>query len=339
MVTDQGRTMQAVVSFRGLPIGDEDSLVSAELPLPELRPHDILVQVQAVSVNPVDVKRRAGLRDGAGPTVLGYDGAGIVSAVGPAAVRYKVGDEVYYAGDVTRQGSNAAYQAVDERIVGRKPTQFSFAQAAAMPLTTITAWETLFEKFRLTATSEGALLVLSGAGGVGSILTQLAKKLTRLTVIATASREESRAFARAMGADHVVDHHGDLAANVRAVVPDGADYIFSPYSAANLDAFAAIAKPFGEITAIDGPPGLDLSLLVSKSVSWHWELMFTRSMYDTPDLIEQQRLLARAADLFDEGTLSSTLTTTLEGFTPATLRRAHEIVESGHAVGKVVVAR
>lgn len=339
MVIDQDRTMQGIVSFRGLPIEDDDSLVAAEIPLPELRPHDILVRVEAVSVNPVDVKRRVGLPVGRDPKVLGYDAAGVVSAVGPAALRYKVGDEVYYAGDVTRQGSNAAYQAVDERIVGRKPTQLSFAQAAAMPLTTITAWETLFEKFRLTATSEGTLLVLSGAGGVGSILTQLAKKLTRLTVIATASREESRAFAHKMGADEIVDHHGDLAANVLAVAPNGADYIFSPYSAANLNAFAAITKPFGEITAIDGPPGLDLSLLVSKSVSWHWELMFTRSMYNTPDLIEQQRLLARAADLFDEGALSSTLTTTLEGFTPANVRRAHEIVESGHAIGKVVVVR
>jgi len=339
MVIGQDGTMQAIVSFRGLPIVDDDSLVAAEMPLPELRRRDILVRVEAVSVNPVDVKRRASLTAGSDPKVLGYDAAGVVSAVGPSVRHYKVGDEVYYAGDVTRQGSNAAYQAVDERIVGRKPAQFSFAEAAAMPLTTITAWETLFEKFRLTATSEGTLLVLSGAGGVGSILTQLAKKLTRLTVIATASREESRAFAREMGADNVVDHHGDLAANVLAVAPNGADYIFSPYSAANLDVFAAIAKPFGEITAIDGPPGLDLSLFVSKSVSWHWELMFTRSMYDTPDLIEQQRLLDRSAELFDEGTLSSTLTTTLEGFTPANLRRAHEIVESGHAIGKVVVTR
>ncbi len=339
MVTDQGQTMQAIVSFRGLPIADEESLVAAEIPLPELRPRDILVRVEAVSVNPVDVKRRAGLPAGGDPKVLGYDAAGVVSAVGPSVRHYTVGDEVYYAGDVTRQGSNAAYQAVDERIVGRKPTQLSFADAAAMPLTTITAWETLFEKFRLSATSEGTLLVLSGAGGVGSILTQLAKNLTRLTVIATASREESRAFAHKMGADDVIDHRGDLAANVLAVAPNGADYIFSPYSAANLDAFTAIAKPFGEITAIDGPRGLDLSPLVSKSVSWHWELMFTRSMYNTPDLIEQQRLLNRAAELFDEGTLSSTLTTTLEGFTPANLRRAHEIIEAGHAIGKVVVVR
>ena len=339
MATDQDRTMQGIVSFRGLPIEDEESLVAAELPLPELKAHDILVRVEAVSVNPVDVKNRAGLPVGTVPKVLGYDAAGVVDAIGSSVQRYKVGDEVYYAGDITRQGSNAEYQAVDERIVGRKPVKLSFAEAAAMPLTTITAWEALFEKLRLTATSKGTLLVLSGAGGVGSIITQLAKKLTRLTVIATASREESGAFARKMGADYVVDHRGDLAANVRAVAPEGTDYIFSPYSGSNIEAFAAIAKPFSEIVAIDGTSGLELRPLMSKSVTWHWELMFTRSMYNTPDLIEQQHLLTRSADLFDDGTLITTLNTTLKGFTPVNLRRAHQIVESGHAIGKVVVTR
>jgi zinc-binding alcohol dehydrogenase family protein len=261
----------------------------------------------------------------------------VVEAVGARVTSHAIGDEVYYAGDVTRQGSNAELQAVDERIVGRKPSSLSFAEAAAMPLTTITAWESLFERLRLSKDSEGTLLVVSAAGGVGSILTQLAKKLTALTVIGTASRPESAAFARSMGADQVVDRHGDLAASVKRIVPGGADYIFSPYSATNIPAYAEIAKPFGQIVAIDGPRGLELQVCVSKSITWHWQFMFTRSMYGTPDMVEQQRLLNRAAGLFDDRTLVPTLTTTLEGFTPDNLRQAHAWVESGQAIGKVVV--
>ncbi len=331
--------MQAIVSYEGLPIDDERSLVPAEMPTPELRPHDLLVQVHAVSVNPVDVKSRAGLSPQSAPKVLGYDAAGVVTAVGSAVTSYAVGDDVFYAGDITRQGTNAELHAVDERIVGRKPSSLSWAEAAAMPLTTITAWETLFEKFRVTESTEGTLLVLSGAGGVGSILTQLAKTLTRLTVIATASREESRSFATRMGADHVVDHSGDLAAEVLAIVPDGTDFIFTPFSRDAVPTFATVAKPFSQITAIDGTTGLELQVLMAKSITWHWELMFTRSMFGTPDLAEQGILLNKAADLFDKGTLGSTLTTTLNGFTPENLREAHRLVEAGQMVGKVVVTR
>jgi NADPH2:quinone reductase len=331
--------MHAVVSYRGLPVDDERSLVEAEIPVPELLPHDLLVRVAAVSVNPVDVKRRAGLPESAAPTVLGYDAAGVVEAVGPAVTGYAAGDEVFYAGDITRSGSNAEYQAVDARIVGHKPKRLSWAEAAAVPLTAITAWESLFERFRLTETSEGTLLVLPGAGGVGSILIQLAKRCTRLTVIATASRGESTDFALSMGADHVVDHHGDLAAAVLAIAPDGTDYIFSAHSAATVPAFVAMAKPFSEITAIDDATGIELQLLKSKSLTWHWELMFTRSLFGTPDLAEQGVLLDRVADLLDDGTLRATLTTTLDGFTAANLRQAHRLVESGRMVGKVVVAR
>jgi zinc-binding alcohol dehydrogenase family protein len=331
--------MHAVVSYRGLPVDDERSLVEAEIPVPELLPHDLLVRVAAVSVNPVDVKRRAGLPESAAPTVLGYDAAGVVEAVGPAVTGYAAGDEVFYAGDITRPGSNAEYQAVDERIVGHKPKRLSWAEAAAMPLTTITAWETLFERFRLTETSEGTLLVLPGAGGVGSILIQLAKRRTRLTVIATASRGESRDFALSMGADHVVDHHGDLAGAALAIAPDGTDYIFSAHSASTVPAFVAMAKPFSEITAIDDATDVDLQLLKPKSLTWHWELMFTRSIFGTPDLAEQGILLDLAAALLNDGTLRTTLTTTLEGFTAASLKQAHRLVESGRMVGKVVVVR
>lgn len=332
-------TMHAIVAPSGLPISDPGSLVDVRVPLPELRPHDLLVRVEAVSVNPVDVKRRAGAEVSEPGTIFGFDAAGTVVAVGDAVTSHAVGDEVYYAGDVSRSGSNADYQAVDERIVGRKPRTLTFAEAAAMPLTTITAWEALFDKLGATAETEGTLLVLSGAGGVGSILTQLAKKLTRLSVVATASRPESREFAVAMGADHVVDHHGDLAAHVRAVAPDGTDYIFTPQTAANGAAFADIAKPFSAIVAIDGAPDGVIESLKQLSVSWHWEWMFARPVFNTPDIIRQQELLNAAADLFDDGSLVSTLTTTLDGFTAETLREAHRLVETGGMIGKVVVTR
>jgi zinc-binding alcohol dehydrogenase family protein len=331
--------MTVIGSYRGLPITDAQSLVEAELPLPELRPHDILVHVAAVSVNPADVKRRAAAPTAETPTVLGFDAAGTVVAVGPEATGYAVGDEVYYAGDVSRPGSNAEYHAVDSRIVGRKPVSLSWAQAAAVPLTTITAWEALFDKFKLTSDSTGTLLVVAGAGGVGSMLIQLAKKLTKLTVIATASREESRDWASSLGADAVVDHSGDFAANVLAEVPDGVDYIFSPYSKGNVENYAKVAKTFGEVCAIDGHPDLDLQPLMQKSISWHWEWMFTRSVFQTADINAQRDLLDRASQMFDAGDLRSTLTSELVGFTAENLRQAHQLVESGRTIGKVVVVR
>lgn len=328
--------MHAIVAPRGLPISDPESLVDMTLPRPQLGPRDLLVRVEAVSVNPVDVKRRASTKS---PVVLGFDAAGTVEAIGEDVTHYAVGDEVYYAGAVNRPGSNAEFQAVDERIVGRKPTSLTFVEAAALPLTAITAWESLFDRFGLTAESEGDLLVLAGAGGVGSILIQLAKKLTRVRVIATASRDDSRAYALAMGADLVVDHSGDLAGNVLDVAPDGTDYIFTSHTAGNIEAFAKIAKAFSAITAIDGHSGLPLEKLQQKSISWHWEWMFTRPVSQTPDMGEQRVLLNRVADLVDDGTLVTTLQTTITGFTAENLREAHRLVESGRTIGKVVVGR
>ena len=328
--------MHAIVAPRGLPISDPGSLVDMTLPRPQLGPRDILVRVEAVSVNPVDVKRRA---SSTVPVVLGFDAAGTVDAIGEDVTHYAVGDEVYYAGAVNRPGSNAEFQAVDERIVGRKPSTLTFAEAAALPLTAITAWESLFERFRLTSESEGDLLVLAGAGGVGSILTQLAKKLTRVRVISTASRADSREYALAMGADLVVDHTGDLASAVLDVAPDGMDYIFSSHTKGSIEAFVKIAKPFGAITAIDGHPDLPLEKLQQKSVTWHWEWMFTRPVSQTPDMGEQGTLLNRVAELVDAGTLVTTLQTTLTGFTAENLREAHRLVETGRTVGKVVVTR
>jgi NADPH:quinone reductase len=329
--------MTAVGSFAGLPVDDPDALQDVEVAVPDLGPHDLLVRVHAVSVNPVDVKVRAGLEPSPEPTVLGFDAAGVVEATGPQVDAFRVGDEVWYAGDVTRQGSNAELQAVDERIVARKPTSLSFSDAAALPLTTITAWEALFERFGLTAQSTGDLVVLGAAGGVGSIMIQLAKALTGVRVIATASRDDSRQWARQMGADVVINHH-DLRAQALDVAPDGVDYVFSPHSAGNIENYAAIVRPFGHIVAIDEPEGLDLLPLKEKSIAWHWELMFTRPMLGY-DMIAQQRLLTEAAALVDSGVLRTTVTTTIDDLTAAGLRQAHRDVESGRMVGKVVVHR
>jgi zinc-binding alcohol dehydrogenase family protein len=229
-------------------------------------------------------------------------------------------------------------QAVDERIVAPKPASLSFAQAAALPLTTITAWESLFDRFGLTAESTGDLLVLGAAGGVGSVMIQLAKARTGVRVIATASRDESRDWALAMGADEVINHHR-LRDEALRVAPAGVDYLFSPHSAGNIDDYEAIVKPFGHITAIDEPPGLDLVGLKAKSIAWHWELMFTRAMFETPDMIEQQRLLARTAELVDQGTLRTTVTKTITNFSAAGLADAPRDVESGRMTGKVVLTR
>jgi NADPH:quinone reductase len=331
-------TMNAIGSFEALPIDDARALQDVSVALPDLRARDVLVRVNAVSVNPVDVKQRAALAPSTDPVILGYDAAGVVEDVGGGVETLAVGDEVFYAGDITRQGSNAEFQAVDERIVARKPSSLSFADAAALPLTTITAWETLFDRFGLTKDSTGDLLVLGAAGGVGSIMIQLAKALTGVRVIATASRDESRDWALRMGADDVIDHH-HLRDEALRVAPDGVDYLFSPHSAGNIDTYAAIVRPFGHITAIDEPPGLDLVALKEKSIAWHWELMFTRSMYETPDMIEQQRLLAASAGLVDDGVLRTTVTKTIGDFSAAGLREAHRDVESGRMTGKVVVAR
>jgi NADPH2:quinone reductase len=331
-------SMNAIGAFTGLPIDDPNSLQDVTIDVPELRPRDVLVRVLAVSVNPVDVKVRAGLTTADTPRILGFDAAGVIEAVGPQVSSLSVGDEVWYAGDITRPGSNAEFQAVDERIVSRKPASLSFADAAAMPLTTITAWETLFDRFSLTKKSTGDLLVLAAAGGVGSVLIQLAKALTGVRVIGTASREDSQNWARSMGADEVINHH-HLRDEATAVSPDGIAYLFSPHSAGNVDDYAAIMRPFGQITAIDEEPDLDLVPLKDKSIAWHWEFMFTRSLFETPDMVEQQRLLARTADLVDDGVLRSTVTQTIDDFSAAGLREAHRQVESGRMVGKVVVHR
>lgn len=320
--------MQAVVAVGG-------DLVDDIVDVPEPGPHDLLVEVRATSVNPVDTKVRAG--DSHAHRILGFDAAGTVVATGSDVTRFGVGDEVYYAGDITRPGSNAQFQAVDERIVGRKPTSLSFAEAAAMPLTTITAWESLFDLLRVTPDTTGSLVVVGAAGGVGSILVQLSRALTRLRIIGTASRPESVEWARAMGAHDIVDHR-ELATAAGRLVPGGVDYLFTSYSKDQIEVYRDIMRPFGEIVAIDDARQ-DLYPLKSKSITWHWEFMFARSMHQAVDLDRQGRLLGEAADLLDKGTLRHTMTTAIDDFSAAGIRRAHELVEGSQAVGKVVVHR
>jgi NADPH2:quinone reductase len=325
----------AIGSYEGLPVDDPAAFVDVEVEVGDPGPHDLLVEVRAVSVNPVDVKVRRALDRQDAPRVLGFDAAGVVRAAGSEVTTFAPGDEVYYAGAIDRAGSNAGLQLVDSRIVGHKPGSLDFAEAAALPLTALTAWETLFDRFRLGAGSTGRLLVVSAAGGVGSMVIQLARALTGLEVVATASREESARWARDLGAHHVADHH-DLVASVRRVVPD-VQYVVSPVSDGNVEAYAELLTPRGEIVAIDEPPGLDLLPLKAKSLTWHWELMFTRPLFE-PASTAQREILDEVARLVDAGTIRSTLTTRLDGLTAANLREAHRMVESGGMVGKVVLA-
>ena len=325
--------MRAVGYRKSLPVSDPSSLLDLELPVPEPGEHDLVVRVRAVSVNPVDVKVRAGSDPQGEPKVLGYDAAGVVERTGAAVTLFKPGDEVWYAGSIARPGTDSELHLVDERIVGPKPATLDFAQAAALPLTTLTAWESLFDRLRLTAESTGTLLVMGAAGGVGSILVQLARRLTGLEVIGTASRPESQRWVLERGAHRVVDHHDDLA----KALPDGVDYLFSPHSAGMIDTYAAVVRPFGAVVAIDEPPNLDLRPLKSKSIAWHWELMFTRALYD-PAATAQHDILRRVAELVDEGVLHTTLTRRFDGITAANLREAHAAVEGGATIGKIVLA-
>jgi NADPH2:quinone reductase len=327
-------TNRAVVATASGPV---DVLTDTELDVPTPGPLDLLVEVRAVSVNPVDVKLRGGaLPGGDGPQVLGYDAAGVVLAVGDQVSAYAVGDEVYYAGSISRPGSNQQFQLVDEKVAGRKPASLDFAEAAALPLTTITAWETLFERWRLDADSTGTLLVMGAAGGVGSIMVQLARQLTGLTVIAAVGRPESREWVRELGAHHVVDRT-DLLAEVTAIVPRGVDFVLSPFSAGMVETYTQVMALGGSVVAIDEPEGVDTLPLKWKSQGWHWEFMFSRVIHD-PESTAHRELLDEVSRLVDAGTLRSTLGTRLSPIDAATLQEAHRLLESSATIGKVVLA-
>ena len=335
--------MKAVGFNRPLPVSDENSLLDIELPAPEPKPHDLLVEVHAVSVNPADVKVRAAHTPAEGQyRVLGWDAAGVVKAVGSAVRGFAAGDEVYYAGVINRQGSYAQLQAVDSRIAAQKPRTLDFAQAAALPLTALTAWETLFDRLDVNKPVAGgsrALLLVGGAGGVGSITVQLLKTLTDIQIIATASRPESEAWLRSLGADFVINHHHSLPEQVEKLGIGAPSWAFSTsHSEHYLPQLAELLAPQGRIALIDDPAALDANPLKGKSISPHWEFMSTRPLRETADIARQGEILAKVAQLADEGRLQTTATHIIDGINAANLRRAHQMVERGDMVGKVVLA-
>lgn len=308
-----------------------------EVPRPTLRPHDVLVEVRAISTNPVDYKKRATLSGSGGrPVILGWDAAGVVVEVGPEARGFSKGDEVYGAGDITRDGSYAELLAIDSRLIAKKPRTLSFAQAAALPLTSLTAWEGLLESG--LAARAGSVLVIGGAGGVGSIATQLLKKKTDARVLVTASRPETIAWCKDMGADDVLDHRQDLAAELKRVGVPEVDLAFCTLKPdAYMKTLGTIVRPFGAVCTIDNRPVVDVMPLMDKSISLHWELMYTKSLFGYR-METQGEILSRVAEMVDAGELRTTANLTREGFSAEHIRFAHEQAESGRAIGKIVIA-
>jgi NADPH:quinone reductase len=324
------------------PITAPESFVDFTATKPSPKGHDILVEVKAISVNPVDVKIRASGKPAAGEhKVLGWDAAGIVAETGPDVTLFKKGDHVWYAGSITRPGTNSEFHLVDERIVSAKPKSIGFAEAAALPLTAITAWEMLFDRLDIRKPVPGAantILIIGGAGGVGSIAIQLVKALTNVKVIATASRPETMAWVKSLGADYVVDHRKPLAAEVAALGIGAPAFVFSTnQSDDHFEQIVELIAPQGRFGLIDDPEMIDIRKLKRKAVSTHWELMFTRSMFGTADMIEQHRLLDEVAKLVDGGKIKTTLAENFGTINATNLKRAHEFVETGRAKGKVVL--
>jgi NADPH:quinone reductase len=334
--------MRAIAYQTSQEITSETALVDIEQPVPEPKGRDLLVEIKAVSVNPVDTKLRRNAAPAGGEwRVLGFDAAGIVKAVGPEVTLFKAGDAVFYAGAIDRPGTNSEFHLVDERIVGSKPASLDFAAAAALPLTAITALEMLFDRLKVRDAVPGAanaILIIGGAGGVGSIAVQLARTLTDLTVIATASRPETADWVKSLGAHHVVDHSKPLAAEVAALGIGAPAFIFSMTN--SVDHLAEIAEaiaPQGRFGLIDDPKALDVLPLKRKSVSTHWEMMFTRSLLQTSDMIEQHKLLNAVARLVDDGKIRTTLAEIVGPINAENLRKAHAMIESGRTRGKLVL--
>jgi len=339
--------MKAIGYKKSLPINDPESLIDIELPQPNASGNDLLVKVKSIAVNPVDykIRQRMASEDGS-YKVIGWDAVGEVVAIGEAATRFKPGDVVYYAGDLNRQGSNAEFQLVDERLVGSKAKSLSDAEAAALPLTTITAWELLFEHLAITQQAPGStekfeevILVIGAAGGVGSILIQIAKAITGATVIATASRESSEAWVKKLGADFVINHTQPLLPQIEALGIKQVTHIASLNATESyFDTYSELLAPFGKIAMIDDPSKpLDVMLLKLKSQSLHIEFMFARSMFNAVDMDEQGRLLTRVADLVDQGYIQTTSGKNLGTINAENLKVAHAELESGKAIGKIVL--
>ncbi|WP_122468342.1 zinc-binding alcohol dehydrogenase family protein [Pseudomonas viridiflava] len=334
--------MKAVAYYQSLPVSNPDSLQNIELPEPVAGARDLLVEVKAISVNPVDTKIRQNVSPENGDAkVLGWDVAGVVKAVGSDVTLFQPGDKVYYAGSLIRPGANSELHVVDQRIVGHMPKSLSFAHAAALPLTAITAWELLFERLQIVqgkGESGQSLLIVGAAGGVGSILTQLARQLTALKVIGTASRAETESWVRELGAHEVLDHSKPLSEELKRVGIQAVTHVASlTQTEQHLDQLVEALKPQGKLGLIDDPKALDVSKLKRKSLSLHWEFMYTRSMFETDDIIEQHNLLNRVAELVDAGTLKTTFGEHFGTINAENLRRAHELLESGKAKGKIVL--
>ena len=337
--------MKAIGLTRYLPIENPESLMDVELPIPTPKPRDVLVKVRAIAVNPVDTKiRKPKDKVELSPKVLGWDAAGEVVEVGTDVSLFKVGDLVYYAGDVTRSGCNAEYQLMDERIVGHKPLSLSFEEAAALPLTSVTAWEALFDRLEISldksSNKDKSILIIGGAGGVGSIATQLANQVAGLKVIATASRPETIQWIKELGAHHVINHHQDLITQMNALGIPQVDYILCNNDTdAYFSTMAELIKPQGKICSIvETTKPADLGLLKNKSATFVWEFMFTRSMFKTADMIEQHYILERVAELIDDGVLKTTINEIKSPINASNLRAAHAQLESGTTIGKIVLS-
>jgi zinc-binding alcohol dehydrogenase family protein len=335
--------MKAVGYKEPLPIDHANALIDIELPEPSPGGRDILVEVRAISVNPVDTKIRLSAAAAPGGfKVLGWDAAGVVRAVGNEVTLFKAGDRVMYAGSLLRPGTNSEFHLVDERLVGRMPDSLDFEEAAALPLTSVTAWELLFDRLQVprgTAAAGKTLLIVGAAGGVGSIMVQLARKLTGLTVIGTASRPESQEWVRELGAHHVIDHTRPLSEELQRIGIAQVDVVASmTHTEQHLPEIVKSLVPQGKLGLIDDPEHLDVMLLKPKSISLHWEFMCTRSIFETPDMIEQHRILDEIANLVDSGTLKTTLTQRFGVVNAANLRRVHALIESDKARGKIVLS-
>lgn len=335
--------MKAVGYIQPQAISQPDSLMDIDLPDPVATGRDLLVEVKAVSVNPVDTKVRASSAPAEGQTykVLGWDASGIVKAVGPEVTLFKPGDRVWYAGSIARPGTDSELHLVDERIVGHAPKSLDFAQAAALPLTSITAWEMLFDRLGILPgkqPSHKTLLIIGASGGVGSIMIQLASRLTSLTVIGTASRPETQAWVKELGAHHVIDHSKPIAEELGRIGFPTVDYIVSlTQTEAHIAQIVEAIAPQGKFGLIDDPAMLDATKFKRKAVSIHWELMFTRSLFGTEDMIGQHRLLNEVAELVDAGLVRTTLAERFGTINAANLKTAHALLESGKARGKVVL--
>ena len=334
--------MKAVGYKKSLPIDADNSLVDFEAAKPEPKGRDIRVAVKAISVNPVDYKLRVRTAPPEGEyKILGYDAAGIVDAVGPEASLFKPGDEVSYAGSLFRQGTNAEFHLVDERIVGKKPKSLSFTEAAALPLTSITAWELLFDRLGAVlgkSLDPRTLLITGGAGGVGSILIQLARRLTGLTVVATATRPESKKWCLDLGAHAVIDHSKPMKEQIEALKYPPVGLVASlNFTDQHYKAIAEFMAPQGRFALIDDAPEFAVAVFKGKSISVHWESMATRSAFQTPDMSAQGRLLNDVADLIDKGVLRTTLDKIFGTINAFNLKRAHALLETGTSRGKIVL--